>query len=491
MMETKMAKYVASILLLAVYLGVNAHAQSEEPKPFPEPVAFVPLPTESDPGSVLGAAPIRTPWVDSSKTVLPTTSTPRLLAVLYTDAQTCIVGNPCTSGTCINITRPDGSVFMQFQDNGNFTGLRPSDPTRPSYPQQLCLHLVLTAAEVSAVRAELASFAQQVAAASSSQMVPILTIEERGPVELSMTKWGQGLFIAPWDSRVDARPFSSGETDGFSVTSGMLDYGLNIRIPIPACGGTYGADYGAWGSGHSWIPKSNGYWFECSTAQVYFHEWLHQVDWASANNMLIPDLYGESFPACGLGDPDRHRWFPSADRCNGDPDRQDCGSANCQLDLWNAHVLGAHYNFPSPYVGNHCRDRRRDWGESGVDTGTDCIGPGEAGATAPLRVTAYNKTTGALTASYGSACGSGDNTIEYGPIASLPAYGYTGQVCGIGNSGTTSFQVPNGSFFLVVASSGGKEGSYGRRRQAGTYTERPEDVGSMCVLPQDLGNRCD
>lgn len=119
--------------------------------------------------------------------------------------------------------------------------------------------------------------------------------------------------------------------------------------------------------------------------------------------------------------------------------------------------------------------------------------PGEAAASAAsrLKVTAYNRSSGTLTVSYGVACSATNNTIEYGPLASLPSYGYSGQVCNIGNTGSGSFALPaSGSyFFLVVGHDASKEGSYGKRKNG---TERPEDTTIMtCPFPQDLVHRCD
>jgi len=118
--------------------------------------------------------------------------------------------------------------------------------------------------------------------------------------------------------------------------------------------------------------------------------------------------------------------------------------------------------------------------------------PGEAGATAPMLVTGYDKVSGQVTVSYAPGCGASNTNVEYGPISALPTYGYSGQVCSIGNSGTATFAVPGGSFFLVVSHDGTKEGSYGTRSQGGTSTERPEDAASTaCPVPQDLAGRCD
>ena len=112
--------------------------------------------------------------------------------------------------------------------------------------------------------------------------------------------------------------------------------------------------------------------------------------------------------------------------------------------------------------------------------------PGEA---TPM-LASFNKGSGAIDVTFTAACSSTNHTIYYGPLASVSTYGYAGAACGVGTSGTASFDPgPGDSFFLIVARDGAVEGSFGTRS---TGVERPEagNVGS-CPLPQSLGNRCD
>lgn len=149
-------------------------------------------------------------------------------------------------------------------------------------------------------------------------------------------------------------------------------------------------------------------------------------------------------------------------------------------------------NLNENWTTNCCEGSDTDGDNAYDGNDTDCgaaATPGEAGA---LQVTAYDKGTGTITVSFGAGCATSNNNVEYGPIASLATYGYSGQVCTIGNSGSSSFQVPTGSFFLVVGNDGTKEGSYGTRRSGATVTERPEDAAiATCPIPQDLTLRCD
>lgn len=116
-------------------------------------------------------------------------------------------------------------------------------------------------------------------------------------------------------------------------------------------------------------------------------------------------------------------------------------------------------------------------------------GPGEATG---LRVDSIHRQTGKISLSYSPACASADHTIVFGALEQVGVYGYSGQVCGVGNSGSISnFDPGDGSFFFLVVGNDGDsvEGSYGT--DSG-LRERPEyQLDPGCALVQDLALRCD
>lgn len=123
------------------------------------------------------------------------------------------------------------------------------------------------------------------------------------------------------------------------------------------------------------------------------------------------------------------------------------------------------------------------------------VSPGEtsgAGAS-PLRVTGFDKTTGELSLSYESGCAATDNNVYYGPLDSVSTYTWSGEVCGIGTSGSlASFDPGAGSyFFVVVGTDGAEEGSYGLSAAGGSESERPAFAGNACGQSQQLDDRCD
>jgi hypothetical protein len=101
-----------------------------------------------------------------------------------------------------------------------------------------------------------------------------------------------------------------------------------------------------------------------------------------------------------------------------------------------------------------------------------------------------NAATGTIDVTYAMPCSTTNHRIVYGPLASLPTYGWSGMACGVGTSGTASFDPGAGdAFFVIVANDASAEGSYGRRSDG---AERPEATGmGSCDLPQSLASRCD
>ena len=119
------------------------------------------------------------------------------------------------------------------------------------------------------------------------------------------------------------------------------------------------------------------------------------------------------------------------------------------------------------------------------------VSPGEASAASEtMLVTAFDPATGDITISYQPSCAATDHAVYFGDLASVSGLTYSGSVCGLGTSGSASFNPGPGSvFWVIVGQNATHEGSYGLD-SAGQ--ERPEDTTLPgCNLPQSLANRCD
>lgn len=303
----------------------------------------------------------------------------RVDAFLFRDVSTCVIGNPCTDTSCFVLSDSTGTARVRFAFDAALRSVPPTDPAVGSAALAQCLHLRLSDAEVAARRAELERYRDDVALWTGGDLTLDLRIHDIAETtELSESPYNGGMWIAPWDARPIIFPLLTRETDFVLVTPGVRDPELDLHHELPACGLTYGADYGVGGAGFSWIPDSaSSFWFQCADHGVYTHEWLHQLKFAVDVLSSFDELYRGSYPACGEADPDTHRWFPDTHECAVDPDSPFCTTGNCvSNDAVNEHVLRAHWP-PRPLprlVTNYCRDDVRDYDETAVDVGPNCPG---------------------------------------------------------------------------------------------------------------------
>jgi hypothetical protein len=140
---------------------------------------------------------------------------------------------------------------------------------------------------------------------------------------------------------------------------------------------------------------------------------------------------------------------------------------------------------PIPGFGAAVDDVVLEWREfTLVDDATGC-GPGEP------RILGVGKDGEDVLIDYESGCASASHNVEYGPLASVATYGYSGHDCAIGDGGSYRFQPGAGDYFWILVPTDGSalEGSYGRD-SAGA--ERPEDPTDWeCAFTQQLAGRCD
>jgi hypothetical protein len=152
----------------------------------------------------------------------------------------------------------------------------------------------------------------------------------------------------------------------------------------------------------------------------------------------------------------------------------------------------------APAPTSCCGDRNCEGVESLASCFPDCApdSPGEAASplNGSLTVTGFDEATGVISLDYGVACQATTHTIEYAELtrANLESYGWSGQECDIGASGTHDWStagLPGSIFFVVVAQDGSSSGSYGTDSRG---LERLEDsTATECPAPQDLFRRCD
>ncbi len=132
--------------------------------------------------------------------------------------------------------------------------------------------------------------------------------------------------------------------------------------------------------------------------------------------------------------------------------------------------------------------------QAAVEVTAGAGAPGEASnpetGADQMRVTSYDPATGSIALAFASACDATDHDVRWGPLSGVSSYEYTGAECGVGATGSASFNPGAGAFFfLVVGNNGSLEGSYGLG-VAGA--ERPEASGPAgCDYPRDLTATCE
>lgn len=252
-------------------------------------------------------------------------------------------------------------------------------------PGMECLNLKLDERETTQIKTEAAKFVSEIYQWTGGAINPeLLAVEIATSSNVEMTQWGMGWYLAPWNVKSLISPFLTEKIDFILLTHDLYDDSQKLVIPSPVCGGTLGADWGVGGTSYVWVPKTNpGYWFECSHAGNYMHEWLNAMDGTLEKISHVEDIYKGTYPPCGGGDPNGYKWFPLASRDNEvDPDYKACGNPKycdsmgwdnqrCNLE-WHKHILKKHYNPLTDLIGNYCRNGAKDFGETGTDCGVAC-----------------------------------------------------------------------------------------------------------------------
>jgi hypothetical protein len=303
----------------------------------------------------------------------PPGSTLRVDVLLVRSASSCAVGPACTSpdmDQCFFVA--DGSGARVEFDPDALRFVPPGDPaTMGGAGQQVqCFRLVLDDGGVTAVSEALSALRTRVFQDSGGDINLDIRLHDVPAIEAGFSPFGAGLFLEPAALAGAALPMVTRETDFVYAVTGAGDPGSGSSVRIDSCSGTNSISTAViGGSAYSWMASSPS----CDRDASLIFTWLVQLTFGLRDVMQAPDLYDRSYPACGQGDPDTTRWFPSATDCTTDPDFIGCGAASCaDRDAFYTHLLARHWKRGAPFNGNHCSDGRMDRDETGVDTGGVC-----------------------------------------------------------------------------------------------------------------------
>ncbi|HPS41863.1 MAG TPA: hypothetical protein PK040_04615 [Anaerolineaceae bacterium] len=368
--------------LLAVTLACSVTVDLSTPTP-----AATPLPTATG-----------TPTPDDS-TLAYYPSKAKFQVFILNPVHTCLAGNDFASGNvCFGEKCGDCSCeWDDFDPPAPMLGIPPehiNDAHYAGFAHRICLDVTLAPEEVEKIRRDMLFVAEKAYEWTDGTLELQMSFTEL-PVDYAG-------FVAPefvfGPFEVDdelLNPYVGVDTDFIYTVSGVHDRKQNLNLAF-ACGGSYGemSIHGASYSNIQYGEACNSVTIDgVSVYEPLIHEWYHNLDWSLYHTNLVMDIYDRfspdwanwkhgEWPACGTGG-DPLDWFPSIDFCEWDPDWIDCNnnaSAGSCLHAgevagqmsWYEHVLREHYPRTIKYVGNYCRDGRKDVSETGVDTGWPC-----------------------------------------------------------------------------------------------------------------------
>ncbi len=226
-------------------------------------------------------------------------------AFIFDSVETCFVGDPCTGGSCCSV------AGTSFADNPNLKSIRPVDKYLYADKQQLCGKSYVSAADRNRVTSELDDFARAASSGTANRMsVSVSQTRLSGQSALSRVPGTCSWWLAPSDVRERMGGMVDSSADAvFVVSSNSFDFG-SVETPSRL---TVDQSAGLSGTGYTFIVK----------------EWEKDVSGAPDHT-----AYSEEFAA---------QMASSAELGITDPGLK--------------------------FVGNHCRDGKRDFDETGVDCG--------------------------------------------------------------------------------------------------------------------------
>ena len=290
----------------------------------------------------------------------------RLDVIFYQQLTTCIVGDSCMNG-CVSLRDDAGTEVVKL--GANATAVLPGDPLIMTSEVAQCLTLTLDAGELATLHDTIAGLVADLESASGGRFLFDLRIHDI-TATLAMARYADVFWINP--IQIDTTLLSP-DTDFVLSTTDIRDDATGLHLPNDYCGLSYHADNGVVGAGYAWLPHTkSAIGAECADLAGYRYQFLNQL-WFAVRNLTpgFSDAYGGMYPACGAGG-DPLTWFPEQTDCMMDPDWSGCGQSPCDVGFV-AHMFAAHWDPARPFFGNHCRDGVMDYGETGVDTGGNCL----------------------------------------------------------------------------------------------------------------------
>lgn len=243
--------------------------------------------------------------VENACKAVPGPSAMSAKAFVLDTLETCFVGDPCAGGACCNV------AGTSFADNANFKAVKTGDKYLYADKLQLCGRASVTTADRNRINSEFNDFANAVGADTQNRMSSaVSTSHITGQFTMSRVPGTCSWWVSPSDVRDRLGPQVDSSTDAvFVISSKTFDFGA-VDEPLRQ---TVDQSAGLSGAGYTYLVK----------------EWETDTSGAPDHSAMSEEFASQM-------------------------------SSSVDLGITNP---------TSKFIGNHCRDGRRDLDETGVDCG--------------------------------------------------------------------------------------------------------------------------
>jgi hypothetical protein len=323
-------------------------------------------------GSVLERVPDNDRGSDSTDG--PPETHLRMDVFFILDVESCAVGEPCDrnddpdsrDGECFRFEDEFGTEISFRGDTVEF--FTPDDPRVTT--DAFCFHLGMDDEDVRSLTDNLDDLRNRIYSLSDEEIVL-----DWFPHQITTMTTAYADYENEWGIFLEASAlagYASGlsrETDFVMAISGRRDLATGVAPVLEHCAGTIrDLEFGLGGAPYTWLTT------ECDRQDTLLRHWMFQIGVALRGANRFNDSYDRDYPPCGEAEQEPDDWWPSPDECSVDPDAPTCGENRCEGtdDDYVGHVLTDHWERGRDFVGNHCRNGRRDLDETDVDFGGAC-----------------------------------------------------------------------------------------------------------------------
>ena len=317
----------------------------------------------------LGCGSTSGPVLESIEPAQPPEFTHRLDVFLVTSVKSCALGRACASSDPNNCFYVGTSSNRTYFEPSSVEFVAPDDPRIDRAPRSACFELDLDQSASDAAKRSFEELRTSVYQLSGGAIDLELRLHAVAPAQgdFKVFEGGTGIFLQPGTLEADGLPLMSPDSDFTFGVTGESNGSTGALPKINPCAGTnWQAQGGLGGAAYTWTSHS------CLSLSDLRWHFLYQAYFAMRDVVGLENPYPNGYPGCGQGAADPKRWFPRPSECAVDPDAPSCGTANCEGEGFAAHVLTSHWPGPPGLIGNHCRNGRADYDETGADSGGVC-----------------------------------------------------------------------------------------------------------------------